>query len=147
MRYVQSRWAGIVVHHSLTQDSQTLSWEAIRKYHIQSNRWDDIGYHFGIELVGNEILTLAGRGLQFEGAHTVGLNGTHIGVCVVGNYDLVVPSQAHMHALTNLCYGLMKIYNIFPENVVYHSEFAPKSCPGTLFPKETFRSIIRQYRP
>jgi hypothetical protein len=147
MRYVQSSWKGIAIHHSLTEDSQTLSWEAIRRYHVETNGWSDIGYHFGVELVGTEIFILAGRGLQYEGAHTKGLNGTHIGVCVVGNYDIITPSGEHLIKLANLCNGLMRIYDIDPINIVYHSEYAPKSCPGNKFPKELFKDIMKQYSP
>ncbi len=35
----------IIIHCSGTEDSETVSWSAIRRYHIYDNGWANIGYH------------------------------------------------------------------------------------------------------
>ena len=94
---IRSQWKGFTIHHSLTKDSGTVSWNAIRHYHMNTKGWRDIGYHFGIEQVGrldSEAFEIfVGRPLTMNGAHARGLNSKQIGVCMVGNYDSVAPRK------------------------------------------------------
>ena len=127
--------AGIMIHHSLTADSKTLSAEAIRRHHIEVNGWDDIGYHFLVEMVGDSARIVSGRSLLYQGAHCPAVNSSHIGVCVVGNFDKTVPPYAVLEVLVRLCLGIMEFYPaIRARDVTFHSQHSTKTCPGKLFP-------------
>lgn len=127
----------IIIHHSLTKDSRTVSWSAIRKFH-KANKFDDIGYHFGIENVRGHTEILFGRFPNVKGAHCRGYNTNSIGICVVGNFDKKQPSKEKWEALKKLIFHLLEIYPIY--QVVGHGEFNPlKSCPGKMFDMDKLR--------
>lgn len=125
----------VIIHHSLTKDSDTVSWEAIRKYHINTKGFRDIGYHYGIELVGGEYKIFKGRAENEVGAHTLGMNDESIGICLVGNFDDVKPCDAQLNKLYELLEDIFKRYGKLP--TYPHNHFASyKTCPGTNFPMD-----------
>lgn len=130
------------MHHSLTEDSGTLSWQAIRRYHMFTNGWRDIGYHFGVELVGGEYEILAGRMVNEPGAHTAGQNHDSIGVCLVGNFDLGPPPPEQWALAVRLCRGLRSVAGIPASQIFGHRDFAAKTCPGKYFDLERFRRDV-----
>ena len=135
----------IILHHSLTKDSKTVSWNAIRKYHTQNLRWRDIGYHFGIELIDDHYEILAGRMMGENGAHCreQGMNGKSIGICFLGNLDLIRPLPEQWNLGLKLVRTLMSIFGVPLEHICGHRDFATyKSCPGALFNLDKFRSEL-----
>jgi hypothetical protein len=152
-------WEGIIIHHSDTKDDASLQdWTGIRAFHKSwryqgdtiteekargllaagvkgvESPWHDIGYHFGIERVAGVLVVQEGRTLIEAGAACVGKNGTHIQICVVGDFDLVEPSVEIYTAAADLCVRLMKIYpKITPATIEPHRKYAPKTCPGSKF--------------
>lgn len=152
----RSDFKGIMIHHSATADGVTNDWEGIKKYHTSwryNNQiiseddarfmrkeglrvtppWRDIGYHFGIEKVGDKYLYCIGRPLKLHGAHCAGHNDT-IGICLVGNYDKQAPSPVQYWLLASLCRHLKKVHGFSPFNIYNHTEYAPwKTCPGKKF--------------
>lgn len=146
---IQSKpWTHIMIHHSATPDGATFSWSAIRRFHKTDpqHRWADIGYHFGVERVGAEYEALVGRPLDRLGAHCPqgDMNKNAIGICVVGNYDIIEPSRLALGVLQDrLLRPLMRQFNIPPANIVFHHTFNPaKSCPGELFTRELLVPFI-----
>jgi len=164
---IQRHWSYIMLHHSLTKDSQTVSWQAIRRYHKETLGWKDIGYHFGIELVGSPIIgnrellkarppqdareifeggyeILVGRPLDQEGAHCKeqGMNQKALGICFVGNFDEGPVSLEQWNKGVIFVASLVKLLDIPTRFIVGHRDYAPKSCPGKLFEVEQFRKAV-----
>ena len=128
-------WQGVIIHHSFTTDGRNLSsYDAIKEYHTKEMGWNDIAYHYVIEYVNNILTLRSGRSLDTVGAHCVGKNQTHIGICVVGNFDVESPDNEHYKLLAQLCCALTQGYaKINVRNIKPHSLYAVKTCPGRLF--------------
>ena len=71
----------IVIHCAATKPSMNIGAEEIKKWHVDERGWSDIGYHFVITRDGTKEL---GRGLDLSGAHARAVNGTSVGICLVG---------------------------------------------------------------
>ena len=147
----------VIIHHSLTKDGSVVSWNAIRKYHmtpgtISQEGARDIGYHFGVELVGEAYEVLMGRRPDEDGAHCreANMNRFGLGVCFIGNFDEEVPSLGLWQRGLWLVKGLILGHDTPVENVMGHGEAqksaafpTPKTCPGKLFNMERFRADLR----
>lgn len=133
----------IILHHSLTKDSRTVSWGAIRDYHTRVLGWRDIGYHAGIELVGTNYEIFLGRMFNDTGAHTHGLNSVALGVCFIGNFDISpVPTEQWKQGV-KLVKLLKDIFEIPILHIQGHRDYASyKSCPGKKFDVSQFRKDL-----
>jgi N-acetylmuramoyl-L-alanine amidase len=144
----------IVIHHSLTKDSGTVSWNAIRRFHVEQQRWNAIGYHFGVERVQDSsdaeaVEILMGRMLHETAAavkeQTMNTRGVH--VCVIGNFDEQVPLPAVWNRTVELTAFLAELLRIPTTNVQPHTLYAPyKSCPGRNWSMERFRVDVDRKR-
>lgn len=141
----------IVIHHSFTSDNVLLSdIEAIRKYHIEHNGWSDIAYHFIIDSISNTVGSnfnelLTGRPINIKGSHCIGYNRNSLGVCVIGNFDLVAPSEEILRVLVDrFLRPYMEVYNIPIANIKGHRELTnfDRTCPGKLFDLDNLRGRL-----
>jgi len=135
----------IILHHSLTKDGFTVSWPVIRKYHVETLGWRDIGYHFGIELVREDYgyEALVGRPWTAIGAHTRFLNDQSLGICFIGNFDKAEPPEAQWMKGVDLVQSLLRVFDLPVSAVKGHRDFATyKSCPGKFFDLDRFRRYV-----
>ncbi len=145
----------VIIHHSMTKDGTVADWEAIRKYHKETNGWSDIGYHYGIERVGKGSLLQGGRPESQPGAHTkeMHMNSQSLGICVVGNFDLAPPGLEIMRFLAEICRRKVAEYGIPVNSILGHREVGAmagfdwkkgqyKSCPGKYFSMDILRAMV-----
>lgn len=119
----------IIVHCSATQPSKKINAETIRKYHVEVNKWQDIGYHYVINVDGT---VENGRPVEKQGAHCQGHNADSVGICLVGGIDEKGKSvnnftQAQFDSLVQLVGKLRQQFGHLP--VFGHREFTNKDCP------------------
>lgn len=142
----------IVLHHSLTADGATVSWDAIRGFHTRpvsdgGHGWREIGYHFGIELVGKTYEILHGREV-WERAAAVREDRSNqygIHICVVGNFDDAPPPEAQWRKVVELVATLAKIFKTPSNCIIGHNRHSPyKTCPGRRFDLDQLREDVAE---
>ena len=142
----------IIIHHSKSADGPRMSWAGIRRYHTVGKGWRDIGYHYGIEIIDGECEVLVGRLMTTNGAHCTAkhMNVRSLGVCVVGDFDLAVPSVIRWNVVVALVTSLVETIHADVGDVLGHGEVdpiyangAPRTCPGKMFDMHRFRADLR----
>lgn len=126
----------IVIHHTKIANMTVAS---IHDLHLR-NGWAGIGYHKGILPDG----TIAdGRPEYAVGAHAVGANSRSVGISVVGDFDVSLPSPAQMASLLALTAELAGKYGVSAANIVGHRDvYKDTTCPGRIFPWAEFKQAL-----
>ncbi|MDR2391693.1 MAG: peptidoglycan recognition protein family protein [Planctomycetota bacterium] len=146
------RWRGVVIHHTATSGGNA---EGIDRFHKTVNRWENgLGYHF---LIGNGkgmgdgevavgrrwreqsrmngshvVMTDAAKGGVFNMPHTAKGNEFAIGVALVGNFQIGLPTPSQLAALLCLLSFLRKEYGFGADAIVGHGAVSASGtdCPG-----------------
>ena len=147
----------IILHHSERKDRKINDWKGIIHYHTKVKKWKDVAYHRGIEFIKNKLVIHRGRLDIMTGAHAGRFfNKISIGICIVGNYDLIEPPKNMLFLLASLCREYQSKFNISTHNVIGHRETYDllkslgkltkktkiKTCPGSKFDLDSFRKIM-----
>lgn len=132
----------LVVHHTAASEDQTV--ESIENYHL-SLGWQGIGYHYIITKTGE---IWKGRPEQMEGSHTKeqGMNKKSVSICLVGDFDKKIPTEAQKSSLRLILSELMAKYSIPLGRIVPHRFFLGnppyKSCFGNLLSDSWARDLV-----
>lgn len=88
-----------------------------------------IGYHFVITRNGSIVQT---RDVYEEGIHCLGKNFSSIGIALMGNGDIDLPTKEQETSLKHLLKRLSELTKIDWHKTFNHRVFADKTCPGKL---------------
>ena len=138
----------LVIHHSLTADGKTFSWDAIRRFHKApppaGRGWSEIAYHVGLELIENDYEILVGRAWNLQGAHAPGRNHDSLGICLIGNFDEAPPPPNQWAQAVTLVKWMSALFKVPPDNVRGHREVTDhRTCPGKFFDLRAFRLALQ----
>ena len=134
----------IIVHHSggtkadPLADTSHHTFQIIKDYHV-SLGWGDIGYHWVIEKSGK---IWEGLAEHEEGAHTIGMNDKSIGICVVGNFNLTVPTPEQEESLKVVYKDIISRYPTLTGQIFPHRAFADRTCYGTNLPDNWAQKVV-----
>lgn len=123
----------LAIHHSAGPDTETPN--EITNFHINSNGWGGIGYHFLIDKNGT---TYYVGDIGTARANVANLNEQVIGICLVGNFIAgKEPSASQLDATRKLCDFFIHNYPDLTgvsswDSVRGHKELPGQSttCPG-----------------
>jgi N-acetylmuramoyl-L-alanine amidase len=128
----------IIVHHSggsnanPLADSSNFTFEQCNELHKKNfNFISSLGFYVGYHYYVSKDGTIKQARLDTDaGAHTIGHNKDSLGICLAGNFDATLPTEAQIATLTKFLKEKCLQYNIQKENIYPHRKFAIKTCYG-----------------
>ena len=134
----------VVIHHTWSPTAAQYrgieTVRGVRRYHMEVRGWSDNGYHVMIGPDGRVFLC---RPLSRVGAHVSGRNAHTVGVSFIANFDSEEPHQhGGMTAGLQGVAALLERFQLKPDNIRFHREFAPKTCPGLKLSLASFRREV-----
>ena len=123
----------LAIHHTAALDSQTPL--DIARFHIQTNGWGGIGYHF---LIGKDGTVYYVGDLSTARANVANLNDQVIGICLIGNFMAgKIPTADQLDSARKLCDFFINNFGdlvgfISWDSIKGHKELPGQStaCPG-----------------
>ena len=101
-----------------------------------------LGYNYEISKAG-KVRQARADGETTAAAYQENMNdGRCIHICLDGHFDNEKPMPAQIFALRDLLRRLVKEYSINKDNIVFHSAYAPKTCPGTNIDLTFVKSLV-----
>ena len=136
----------IVIHCSATPPTMDIGVEKIREWHVGENHWDDVGYHHILKRCG----TLEpGRPEEMQGSHARAVNGTSLGICLVGGSNASGDWENNFQdeqfvTLKSLILDLIKRYEI--KKIIGHYQVDDKKeCPSFKVPEWLEKNGLEDY--
>jgi N-acetylmuramoyl-L-alanine amidase/Secretion system C-terminal sorting domain len=135
----------IIVHHSDGGNTSS-DWDAVVRsildFHVNTNGWADVAYNWLIAPTG-KLYVGRGGGNNVLGAHYCAKNGNTMGICLLGNYTNVAPTDTALRTLEKIIAWKCTDSNINPlssaphavgnlKTIEGHRSGCATDCPGNM---------------
>ncbi len=137
-----------MIHHTaISYDKNKDQFKGSNEYHkakwrFKSNLGFYLGYNYEISANG-KVRQAREDGEQTAACYQANMNdGRCLHICLDGNFDIEKPKPKQIFALRDLLKNLASKYSIDSDHVVFHSQFAKKTCPGSNIDIKFMRSLI-----
>ncbi|XP_070569474.1 peptidoglycan-recognition protein SC2-like [Ptychodera flava] len=124
----------VILHHTawpercFTLEEGCAQMRRIQDFHMDENKWWDIGYTF---CVGEDGRVYEGRGWNTQGAHSIGFNDKSIGLCIMGCFTKDLPNQRALDATEKFLAYCVENNKLIQDYTLYgHCQTKIKDCPG-----------------
>jgi hypothetical protein len=121
----------ITIHHTAAEITDNSRAPALLRQHEDwhmSHGWPDLAYHFMVDRNGN---VYEGRPITAVGDTFTEYDPTgHFLACFEGHFDRQDPSQDQLAAMSRLVGWAMAQFDVPPELISGHRDWAATTCPG-----------------
>lgn len=131
------------LHHTAGSERGHAGMRAIQDYHMDVRGYYDIAYSFVVD--PDSLKVYVGRGPGIQGGHTEDHNSISHAICVMGNFDVLQPSNALLRTLAELInHGIAQGWWRGLSGGHRDASGASTACPGKYLYAEVNR--IRLYQ-
>ena len=139
-----------MIHHTAVSYQRNKNqWKATNNYH--KSLWNfrsSLGFYAGYnyEIAKNGLVNQArADGETTAACYQKSMNdGRCIHIVLDGHFDIEKPYPNQIYALRDLIRVLVMEHKILKSNIVFHREYANKSCPGINMDLEFIRSLTKK---
>ncbi|XP_030075528.1 peptidoglycan recognition protein 1 [Microcaecilia unicolor] len=138
---MQSQRPMAIIHHTVTPSCYSLAsckrqLLGMQNYHMNSQKWCDIGYNF---LIGEDGQVYEGRGWYRVGVHAGNVNPSSIGIAFIGNFSNRLPNSKAINAAKNLIQCAVSRNRLRSNYALRgHRNVMNTACPGNTL----YRNIL-----
>jgi len=140
----------LIIHHTGGTDSNPLqdssnytvqqcSNDHKARFNMKSKTGLWCGYHYMIDKLGTVTQV---RFDDEEGAHAKGYNSKSLGICLMGNFDATLPTQAQIETLKKVMKQKSDFYAIPLTKIIPHRNVAQKTCYGNKLSESWARDLL-----
>lgn len=144
---MQNNPTKLIVHHSADSTAtdqlhKINEWHKFREFPLSSLGYY-VGYHY---LINHEGKLTQTRAHTDVGAHCRGLNYDSIGICLEGNFDTELPTEAQKKTFGELLAKLCAEWRFDVSDIYPHRAFGQTSCYGEKLSANWAQLIYLDYK-